>query len=149
MQTSSNPFRTLAIKWEVNILLKKYCVRLYHCVVIIVSLWYGTWEYNNRTRLIGSSLFDRPLISVRAKVKCCKSIDSSITGSRTAQILGSRPQALRVVTHGQLLPSLGQGSYPSAEVQLVYSIVPAESAGILVMSIFSLMPGLMIKLTIS
>ena len=32
-QTLSNPFRTLAIKWEVNILLKKSsCVRLYHCV---------------------------------------------------------------------------------------------------------------------
>ena len=47
MQTLSNPFRTLAIKWEVNIFIKKSsCVCLCLCVFIIVSLWYGTWEYN-------------------------------------------------------------------------------------------------------
>ena len=34
-QTLSNPFRTLAIKWEVNILLKKSsCVCHYHCVCV-------------------------------------------------------------------------------------------------------------------
>ena len=48
------PLRTLAIKWEVNILLKKsssvchyHCVFVIACVcLIIVSLWYGTWEFN-------------------------------------------------------------------------------------------------------
>ena len=40
-QTLSNPFRTLAIKWEVNILLKKSS-----CVFIIVSLWCCRWRYN-------------------------------------------------------------------------------------------------------
>ena len=48
-------FRTLAIKWEVNILLKKsscvflrasFFVHLYHCVLIIVSLWCCRWVYN-------------------------------------------------------------------------------------------------------
>ena len=34
------PWVTLAIKWEVNILLKS------SCVFIIASLWYGTWEYD-------------------------------------------------------------------------------------------------------
>ena len=43
-QTLSNPFRTLAIKWGVNIFVKKSsCVCL-----IIASLWYDTWEYNTR-----------------------------------------------------------------------------------------------------
>ena len=36
-----NPFQTLAIKWEVNILLKKSS-----CVFIIVSLWCCRWQYN-------------------------------------------------------------------------------------------------------
>ena len=46
--TPHNPFRTLAIKWEVNIFLKKSsCVRLYHCVCLfIVSLWCCRWQYN-------------------------------------------------------------------------------------------------------
>ena len=45
-QTLSNPFRTLTIKWEVHIFLKKSsCVCLF-----IVSLWYGIWEYNNIKR---------------------------------------------------------------------------------------------------
>ena len=33
------PFRTLAIKWEVNIFLKKSSCVLYSCVFDIVSLW--------------------------------------------------------------------------------------------------------------
>ena len=41
-QTLSNPFRTLAIKWEVNILLKKSS-----CIFIIVSLWCCRWRYNS------------------------------------------------------------------------------------------------------
>ena len=41
-QTLSNPFRTLAIKWEVNILLKKSS-----CIFIFVSLWCCRWQYNN------------------------------------------------------------------------------------------------------
>ena len=57
--TLEQPFRTLAIKWEVNIIVKQSsCVFLpalsflhlnCHCVVIIVSLWYGTWLYNSCT----------------------------------------------------------------------------------------------------
>ena len=40
-QTLSNPFRTVAIKWKVHILLKKSS-----CVFIIVSLWCCRWQYN-------------------------------------------------------------------------------------------------------
>ena len=47
------PFRTLAIKWEVNMLLKKSSCFLSSCVslcasvfIIIESLWYGKWVYN-------------------------------------------------------------------------------------------------------
>ena len=45
MQTVKQPFRTLAIKWEVNIFLKKSFLRLYHASFIhasvfdVVSLW--------------------------------------------------------------------------------------------------------------
>ena len=47
MQTLSNPFRTLAIKWEVNIFIKKSsCVCLCHCVLIIVSFWCCRWVCN-------------------------------------------------------------------------------------------------------
>ena len=46
-QTLSNPFRTLAIKWEVNILLKKSsCVFIIASVLIIVPLWCCRWAYN-------------------------------------------------------------------------------------------------------
>ena len=41
------PFRTLAIKWEVYILLKKSSCVLYSCVCLIIeSLSYGKWVYN-------------------------------------------------------------------------------------------------------
>ena len=50
------PFRNLQIKWEVKYFIKKSsCVFLcasfitasvIHCVLIIVSLWYGRWVYN-------------------------------------------------------------------------------------------------------
>ena len=51
MQTLSNPFRTLAIKWELNIFIKKSsCVCLCHCVLIIVSLWCCRWRYNKMTQ---------------------------------------------------------------------------------------------------
>ena len=66
-ETLKQPFQTLAIKWEVNIFLKKSFLRLYHafsflrlpsCVLyscvflrasvsIIESLWYSKWVYNN------------------------------------------------------------------------------------------------------
>ena len=55
--TLEQPFRTLAIKWEVKYFYKEVFLRLYHydaCVIcscvclIIVSLWYGTWQYNIR-----------------------------------------------------------------------------------------------------
>ena len=62
--TLQQPFQTLAIKWEVNIFLKKSSCVLHSCVIlhasfihasiflrasvftIIESLWYGTWLYN-------------------------------------------------------------------------------------------------------
>ena len=53
--TLEQPFRTLAIKWEVNIFVKKSsCVFLpasfiTACVVIIVSLWCCRWLYNRCT----------------------------------------------------------------------------------------------------
>ena len=47
----------------------------------------------------------------------------------TAQPPGIRPSALRVATHGQLVATLGGGSYPSAEVQSAYSTAPADRAG--------------------
>ncbi len=40
-QTLSNPFRTLTIKIEVHIFIKKSS-----CVFIIVSLWCCRWQYN-------------------------------------------------------------------------------------------------------
>ena len=44
--TPHNPFRTLAIKWEVNILLKKSsCVIIIASVFVIVSLWCCRWHY--------------------------------------------------------------------------------------------------------
>ena len=39
-----------------------------------------------------------------------------------------RPSALRVATHGQQVAPLW-ASYPSAEVQLVYSTAPADRTG--------------------
>ena len=46
MQTLEQPIRTLAIKWEVNMLLKKSsCLFLRTSVCIIESLWYGKWVY--------------------------------------------------------------------------------------------------------
>ena len=56
--TLEQPFRTLAIKWEVNIFIKKSFLRLPSCVFviasvfIIVSLWYSTWEYNIYRKLL-------------------------------------------------------------------------------------------------
>ena len=53
--TLKQPFRTLAINWEVNIFLKKsscvvsscvFLLRLSACVFIIESLWSGKWVYN-------------------------------------------------------------------------------------------------------
>ena len=52
-------FRTLAIKWEVNIV-KKVFLRLSACVFIIESLWYGKWLYNT-------------LLDTRHNVKTAKS----------------------------------------------------------------------------
>ena len=53
--TLKQPFRTLAIKWEVNIIVKKSSCFLSSCVflcasvfTIIESLWYGRWLYNKR-----------------------------------------------------------------------------------------------------
>ena len=56
MQTLSNPFRTLAIKWEVNIFIKKFSCVVYYCVWLIycVSMypaWTCIWECNNVTIL--------------------------------------------------------------------------------------------------
>ena len=45
--TLEQPFRTLAIKWEVNIFVKKSsCVFVIASVLIIVSLWCCRWLYN-------------------------------------------------------------------------------------------------------
>ena len=60
MQTLSNPLRTLAIKWEEQIFIKKsscivyYCMHLYHCVLIIVSLWCCRWQYNMKPGFLQS-----------------------------------------------------------------------------------------------
>ena len=42
---------------------------------------------------------------------------------------GSRPKASRVATHGPQVSSFGGRSYPSTEVQSVYSIAPADKVG--------------------
>ena len=55
-KTLSNPFRTLTIKWEVYILLKKTSLVLYHCVIVILSAWICIWVYNIRTRVLDFSL---------------------------------------------------------------------------------------------
>ena len=66
------PFRTLAIKWEVNIIVKKSSCFLSSCVflcasvfTIIESLWYGKWVYNNRTVLLFK-------LRSYAKINCLK-----------------------------------------------------------------------------
>ena len=52
MQTLSNPSRTLAIKWEVNIFLKKSsCVccslrRYVSSIYMYISAWISRWQYN-------------------------------------------------------------------------------------------------------
>ena len=53
-QTLSNPFRTLTIKWEVHIFIKKSSLVLYPCVFVIHSAcicmcicrWICIWKYN-------------------------------------------------------------------------------------------------------
>ena len=58
-QTLSNPFRTLAIKWEVKILLKKSsCVccslrRYVSSIYMYILAWTCIWEYN----ISGTNLF--------------------------------------------------------------------------------------------
>ena len=52
-------------------------------------------------------------------------IDHSVAGSMTAQPLGFRPSTLRVATHGLIR---GWVSYPSEEVQSVYSTAAADRA---------------------
>ena len=43
----SNPFRTLTIKWEIHILLKKSWLVLHHCVVVNYFAWICIWQYNS------------------------------------------------------------------------------------------------------
>ena len=49
-----------------------------------------------------------------------------IARSRIGHSPGSRPQALRVATYGQLVASLKKEPYPFAEVQSAYSTTPAN-----------------------
>ena len=51
-----------------------------------------------------------------------------VAGSMTAQPSASRSSVLRVAAHGQEVAPLGAGTYPSTEVQSVYSIAPTDSA---------------------
>ena len=54
-QTLSKPFWTLAIKWEVNIFIKKsscvcYSLRQYvSSIYMYISAWICRWQYNNKT----------------------------------------------------------------------------------------------------
>ena len=56
-QTLSKPFQTLAIKWEVNMFIKKSSFVFISasvipaCIFIIVSLWCCRWQYNTSHRL--------------------------------------------------------------------------------------------------
>ena len=79
------------------------------------------------SRLIGSGPIRPPVRPSKGQSDVLQAIDHSVTGSMTAQPPGIHPSALRVATHGQQVASLG-GSYPSAEVQSVYSTAPADRA---------------------
>ena len=79
-------------------------------------------------RLIGSGLSNRQSSSVRAKVLCCKSHDHSVGRSRTAKLPESPRKVSWVVTPGQQVSTLCE-SYPSAEMQSMYSTAPADCAG--------------------
>ena len=71
-QTLSNPFRTLAIKWEVHIFLKKSS-----CVFIIVSLWCCRWQYNtNGSPNLGQKT--RPYSNQQQKKRTCKIVDFAV-----------------------------------------------------------------------
>ena len=73
-------------------------------------------------------LIQPPIIPSKGQSGVLQAIDLSVARSRTAQLPGFRPSALQVATHGQPVVSLGEGSYPSAEVQSAYSTAPANRA---------------------
>ena len=69
MQTFEQPFRTLAIKWEVTIIVKKPSgVFLHASVFIMVSLWCCRWLYNSIpadfNRAMIRIVFILPLVSM-------------------------------------------------------------------------------------
>ena len=78
------------------------------------------------SRLIVSGPIRPPVRLSKGQRDVLQAIDHSVAGSMTAQQPGIRPSTLRVATHGQQVPSLGGGSYPSAEVQSAYSTAPAD-----------------------
>ena len=79
------------------------------------------------SRLIGLGPIRPPVRPSKGQSDVLQAIDHSVAGSMTAQLLGIRPSALRVATHGQQVASLGE-FYPSAEVQSAYSTAPADRA---------------------
>ena len=85
--------------------------------------------------LIGSGLFNQRSCPVRAKVECCKSCDplsGLVTDSWTARILFL---SIMDTTYGQQVASMRRVSYPSAEVESMYSI----ATGYMVVSEFLLL----------
>ena len=79
------------------------------------------------SQLIGSGPIWLPVRPSKGQSDVLQATDHSVTRSMTAQPLGFCPSVLRVATHAQQVASLGEGgSYPSAEVQSVYSTAPAD-----------------------
>ena len=79
------------------------------------------------SRLIRSGQIRPPIRANKSQSGVLQAIDHSVARSMTAQPPGIRPSALWVTTHGQQVASLvGGKSYPSAEVQSVYSTAPAN-----------------------
>ena len=77
------------------------------------------------SQLNESGLSNHPSDQTRIKVVCRKLL-TTVTESMTAQPPGFHHSALQVATNGQQVAPL-RGSYPSAEMQSVYSTVPANT----------------------
>ena len=93
------------------------------------TIWLKLYQIGAKARHLTSRLtrlgiFDGPSSPVRTKVEYCRSRDQFGCRSQTAQSPGSRPEALKVATHGQRVTSLGEGSYPPEEIETVHSTAP-------------------------
>ena len=77
------------------------------------------------SRMIRLNFSDRLSSLVKAKVEYRKSLDLSVSGSKTLQASESRTKNLIVATDGQSV-ALVEASYSTSEEQSAYSKAPAD-----------------------